>query len=170
MNFVEKTISKLRAVQWSTGPQQATTESLECARTYLCLFANFVYECRVERSADITAFTSPARILGLDEAPLSQVIMAECESLAKQSSNAYDCMYAKRALQWAALCDLSHPATCGREDLFEPLLHLVANRIPAMVRKGYWVVDENMFPLLNWETRYAAAGAVASEHCRSSLE
>jgi len=81
--------------------------------------------------------------------------MSECESLTEQSTNAYDTVYAKHALEWAALCDLSHPATRDREGLFEPLLELIVNRIPAMVRKGYWVVDENMFPLLDWEARYA---------------
>ncbi len=38
--------------------------------------------------------------------------------------------------------------------MFDPLIELVINRVPAMVRKGHWVVDESMYPLPDWVNRY----------------
>lgn len=154
MSHIEKTAALLRSIPWSDKPAPVTDKSLADAELYLRAFAKFVLECRADPSREPTLLASPCGVLSMKEAPLASALLAECAALAAQSRNAYDAVYARHALEWAALCDSDCPATRGREDLFEPLLRLVGSRVPALIRKGYWVVGENMFPMADWLTRY----------------
>jgi hypothetical protein len=154
MSYVQKTIDELRTIDWNQVPQKAMPEDLEHALAYLRTFAKFIAEIHADSSSTVTAFASPIQLLGLSEDQLNAATMDECELIANRSSNAYEGIYMRHALEWAALCDSSHVATHGREHLFEPLIKLVAKRIPAIVRQGYWVVDENLFPLDDWVKRY----------------
>ena len=155
MSHIEKIMARLRAVEWSSGPRQASESELEGASLYLRTFADFLRESQPSATPAMP-FTDPSKVVGRGEL-LSPTVAAEAEALVGSSTNALDSVYVKQALQWAALCEASHPATQGREDMFDPLLDLVINRVPTAIRKGYWMVDENSFPLMNWIDRYASS-------------
>jgi drug/metabolite transporter superfamily protein YnfA len=157
MSHIEKIMTRLRSVEWKIEAQRANPAALEGAGIYLRTFADFLREWHVDASAAMP-FASPCQILGVSKI-LPSAIEAEAEGLTERSSNSYDEIYVKHALEWAALCDASHPATHDHEDMFRPLLDLVVDRVPTGIRKGYWVVDENLFPLLNWIDRYTNSSA-----------
>lgn len=100
-------------------------------------------------------FSRPAGILKVKGDVLERETVVEFEALVSKSTNVFDGVYARAALEWAALCDASHPATNGQEDLYEPLLDLVVGRVFAAIRKGAWQVGDNAFPLSGWLGRYA---------------
>ena len=158
MSQTNKTMEKLRAVEWRIGPKPADSTVIDGASAYLQKFAAFLHEWQADTSS-VMPFVNPREVLGVGDL-LTPVIAAEAEELAGQSANAYDLIYVKQALEWAALCDASHPATRDHEDMFDWLLNLVASRVPTGVRKGYWVVDENLFPLANWLDRYTSSRSV----------
>lgn len=160
MSHLEKIMTRVRSVEWAVGPQKASPAALNGAGAYLRGFAAFLREWQTDALVAMP-FENPRKILGVIE-PLPPAIAKEAESLAEQSPNAYDVIYVKQALEWAALCDASHPATRDRENMFDPLLELVVGRIPTGIRKGYWFVDENLFPLLNWLDCYATS--IPSSH------
>lgn len=162
MSHIEKILTKLRSVDWEVLPQPANSIALADASNYLRTFAIFLRECHADASAPMP-FASPYNVLGVNE-PLPPAIAAEMEILVGQSQNAYDGIYARHALEWAALCDASHPATKDHQDMFDPLLDLIAGRVPTGIRNGYWVVDENLFPLLNWLERYAGSPAPSAKN------
>ena len=155
MSHVEKIMARLRAVEWNSGPQRASESELNGAGLYLRTFADFLCELQ-PNGPPAMPFADLSKVVGSVEL-LPRSIAGEAEALTSSSSNALDSVYVNQALQWAALCETSHPATRGREDMFDPLLNLVVSRVPTAIRKGYWIVDENAFPLMNWRDRYASS-------------
>ncbi|WP_256082160.1 hypothetical protein [Massilia sp. YIM B04103] len=155
MKHIEEMIAKLEAVDWIESPRQATNNELAYAGAYLHLFANYVNANKTSLPESVHPFSSPLKVIGIERSLLNSEILERCERLVSQSSNAYDGVYAKNALEWAALCDAQHPASNGRESLFNPLVELVVSRVPAIIRQGNWVVGENIFPLQNWVDRYS---------------
>ena len=157
---VEQTLSRLRLIRWADAPAPATERTLDDARAHLRAFAEFVRHCRsVPSQNDPMPFTLPSRVLGMPDTHLSASVVAESEALAAHSRNAWDVAYVRQSLDWAALCDSAVPAAMEREGALDPLLRLLESRVPATVRQGYWVVDQDMFPLANWLTRYGPESA-----------
>ncbi len=156
MTYVEKLLDAFRSIDWEAGPNKASDHDLVCARSYLDGVADLIKKNEQISVSLIGPFFSPNRIFCSKTELLNQEVISECEVLTDKSSNAYEAMYCKYALEWAALCDRSFSVTAGHEDLFEPLIDLVTNRVSAIQRKGYWVVDENMFPLFDWPAKYGS--------------
>lgn len=154
MTNSEKILNALRAVNWAAAPQPADHKDLEGATAYLQMYARFILENQQDLNQGLTPFASPLQVLGVQDVHIQQSIADEGQQLAGQSPLAYDKVFVMRALEWAALCEAGHPSTIGRETMFDPLIGLVINRVPAMVRKGHWVVDESMYPLPDWVNRY----------------
>lgn len=154
MTNSEKILNALRAVNWSAAPQPADQEDLEGATAYLQMYARFIMENQQDSNHGVTPFASPLQVLGVQDVHVQPSIAVEGQQLAGQSPLAYDKVFVMRALEWAALCESGHPSTAGRVAMFDPLVELVINRVPSMVRKGYWVVDASMYPLPDWVNRY----------------
>jgi len=159
MNKTEEILRILKYVNWAAAPQSANREDLEGATAYLQMYAKFILENKTDMSQSMTPFASPFEVLGVQDVQVPQSIIDDCQRLAGQSPLAYDKVFVIRSLEWAALCDSGHPSTAGRESMFDPLIGLVVRRVSAMIRKGYWVVDEGMFPLLDWINRYGVPSA-----------
>lgn len=154
MTKTEQILNALRTVNWTAAPQSATQKDFEGATAFLRMYADFILEN--ESNQNLIPFASPLKVLGTDDVHVQQSIVDECLLLTGQSPLAYDKVFAMRALEWAALIESGHSATRGRENLFDPLIELVVNRVPAMIRKDHWVVDESMYPLLDWVKRYGS--------------
>lgn len=155
MTKTEKILNMLGSVNWAAAPQSAIDADLEGATAYLQMYAKFVLENQHDTSQSLTPFASPLQVLDVQDVYVQQSIADECQRLAGQSPLSYDKVFVMRALEWAALCESGHPSTVGRENMFDSLLGLVMNRVPAMIRKGNWVVDESMYPLPDWVNRYS---------------
>jgi len=155
----EKILTALRSVNWAAAPQPANHKDLEGAIAYLQMYARFILENQQDADQNLTPFASPLQVLRVQDVTVQQSIADEAQRLAQQSPLAYDKVFVMRALEWAALCESGHPSTLGRENMFDSLLGLVMNRVPAMIRKGYWVVDESMYPLPDWVNRYGQVAA-----------
>ena len=154
MNKIEKILEILRGINWTTEPQSADSEDFDGATSYLQMYARFIQKNQQEINQNFTPFSSPFKVLGLHELRVQKKVEDECQELAGQSIFAYDRVFCMRALEWATLCENKHPSTLGGGDMFDPLIRLVVNRIPTRIRQGYWVVDESMYPLLDWVSRY----------------
>lgn len=155
MTKTEKIVNMLGSINWAVAPQSANDDDLEGATAYLQMYAKFVLENQQDTSQSFTPFASPLQVLGVQDVHVQQSIADECQRLVGQSPLSYDKVFVMRALEWAALCEAGHPSTIGRENMFDSLLGLVMNRVPAMIRKGNWVVDESMYPLPDWVNRYS---------------
>lgn len=154
MTKTEKILDLLRQVDWGAAPRSAKLEDLDGATAYLRMYAKIILENTEKSSQAITPFASPLQVLGVTDVHLQDSVVEECHRLTGESPLAYDKVFAMRALEWAALCESGHPSTYGREDMFDALLGLVVKRVPALIRKGNWVVDESIFPLVDWIHRY----------------
>jgi hypothetical protein len=154
MTHVEKLLNSFRSIDWKASPNKASDHDLLCARLYLDGVADLIKKNDQTSASSMGPFFSPNRTFCSEIELLSQDVISECEALTEKSSNAYEAMYCKYALEWAALRDRSHSVTAGHEDLFTPLMGLITKRVSAIPRKGYWVVDENMFPLFDWPAKY----------------
>lgn len=154
MTHVEKLLNSFRFIDWGAEPSKANDYDLSRARIYLDEVAKLMKQNDLISKSGVGPFFSPQRTFCSEIELLSPDVIGECEELTKKSSNAYEAMYCGYALEWAALCDRKHFATTGYEDLFAPLMDLVVKRVSAIPRKGYWVVDENMFPLFDWPSKY----------------
>lgn len=157
MTYVEKLLNSFRSIAWEADPNKASDHDILCARSYLDGVANLMRKNDQILASPVGPFFSPNRTFCSETELLSQDVISECEVLTEKSSNAYEAMYCKYALEWAALCDRLHSVAVGHEDLFAPLIDLITNRVSAIPRKGYWVVDENMFPLFDWPAKYGSS-------------
>jgi hypothetical protein len=155
MTKAEEILNSLRSVHWGAAPKSANREDLDGATTYLQMFARFILENQPDANRGWTPFASPLEVLLVEDVHVQQGVANECQRLTAQSPLVYDKVFVTRALEWAALCETGHPSTLGRENMFDPLIGLVINRVPAIIRKGHWVVDESMFPLQDWVNRYS---------------
>lgn len=155
MKNSEKILNRIRSVDWSTANQSTDFKDLEGATIFLKMYARFLLDNQQSSSYGVTPFASPIQVLGLTDIRVQQAIVDEIQLLIGKSPLAYDKVFVTRAFEWVALCDSGHPSTQGREAMFDPLIELAINRIPTMVRKGHWVVDESMYPISDWVGRYS---------------